>query len=242
MCTRLSWMRACAFSVASGKDSEKQDSWCLDSSYQFCNASTHCFQKSWQQTQAITNYKYYSPNNKHDNIWHIMTNPFLFQYSMVHDGSWWYKCLLSWQRICTFIKPLISNSAPPQNDLPGAGRAFWAAETGRIRLLRQSSSGRRRELPTTQIVTIKPQMKSMKSMICIKMYQTFFETLHVTCLLKSLAVWGLVLLVCVFGISISCNRKTGHLYININIYTDHDQSSQCLLASSSKRMEASGFT
>lgn len=82
----------------------------------------------------------------------------IFQVYMMHHDSWCYKCLLYRQRIGTFLS-LLAPTLHRKNGLPGAGRPFWAAETGRMRLLRQSSSGRRRELPTTQIVTIKPQMK-----------------------------------------------------------------------------------
>ena len=72
---------------------------------------------------------------------------------MIHHDSW---CLQMPTKQAKNLA-LFSHSAPQANGLPSAGRPFWAAETGRMRLLRQSSSGRGRELPTTQIVTIKPQ-------------------------------------------------------------------------------------
>lgn len=135
---------------------EKQDSWRIDSSHQFYNASNHSFQKSWHQTKAITDHKNYSPNIKHDNIWLYDKN-----ISSVHDTSWFMMLqmlTLQAKNLALFFS-LLAPTLHRKNGLPGAGRPFWATETGRMRLLRQSSSGRRRELPTTQIVTIKPQMK-----------------------------------------------------------------------------------
>ena len=135
---------------------EKQDSWRIDSSHQFYNASNHSFQKSWHQTKAITNHKNYSPNIKHDNILTIWQKYFKCTWCiMIHDATHAYS---TGKELALFFS-LLAPTPHRKNGLPGAGRAFWAAETGRMRLLRQSSSGRRRELPTTQIVTIKPQMK-----------------------------------------------------------------------------------
>lgn len=103
---------------------------------------------------------------------------------MIHDATNAYSTGKEFALFFSLLAPTLHR----KNGLPGAGRPFWAAETGRMRLLRQSSSGRRRELPTTQIVTIKPQMKiPLKS----HGFVVFFK--HMSIIRGWRAAWGLVL-------------------------------------------------
>ena len=101
---------------------------------------------------------------------------------MIHDATNAYSTGKEFALFFSLLAPTLHR----KNGLPGAGRPFWAAETGRMRLLRQSSSGRRRELPTTQIVTIKPQMKSIE--IHLKSHVVFFS---ITCPIKKVGKGGL---------------------------------------------------